>query len=566
MSELINWQNPITQMETKKESRNFIDLIIEEDLSNKKNESRVHTRFPPEPNGYMHIGHVKSVCVNFGTASKYGGKTNLRFDDTNPIAEDVEYVESIKKDIEWLGFKWDGAVLFASNYFDQLHEFAITLIKKGKAYVDDSSAEEIAAMKGTPTVPGTESPFRDRSIEENLDLFKRMKEGEFDEGTKVLRAKIDMSNSNMHLRDPLMYRIRKAKHHQTGSTWNIYPMYDWAHGLSDSIEGITHSICTLEFEVHRPLYEWFLNELEVFCPQQIEMARLNLSYTIMSKRRLKKLVELNHVNGWDDPRMPTVSGMRRRGYPAVSLRNFANRVGVARRNHVIDVSLLEFSVRETLNKTAPRVMAVLDPIKLIITNYPEGQVEQLTMINNPEDETQGSRQVPFSRDLYIEREDFMEDPPKKFFRLGIGRNVRLKGAYIINCHDVVKNDNGEVTEIHCTYYPESKSGSDTSGVKAKGTLHFVSIPHAIDAEVRLYDRLFMDEAPMSHKDRDFLEFLNPDSLSVITAKVEPHLKRVNPLDSFQFMRKGYFAVDADSTPEHIVFNRTVTLRDGWKKK
>lgn len=553
-------------MDTKKESRNFIEQIIEEDLSNGKNEGRVHTRFPPEPNGYMHIGHVKSVCVNFETAKRYGGKTNLRFDDTNPIAEDVEYVESIKKDIEWLGFNWDGNVLFASNYFDQLHDNAVALIKKGKAYVDDSSAEEIAAMKGTPTEPGTNSPFRDRSVDENLDLFERMRTGEFDEGTKVLRAKIDMSNSNMHLRDPLMYRIRKAKHHQTGSTWNIYPMYDWAHGISDSIEGITHSICTLEFEVHRPLYEWFLNELEVFCPQQIEMARLNLSYTIMSKRRLRKLVEENHVKGWDDPRMPTVSGMRRRGYPAEALRNFANRVGVARRNHVIDVSLLEFSVRESLNKTAPRVMGVLNPVKLVITNYPEGQVEQLTMINNPEDETQGSRQVPFSRELYIEREDFMEDPPKKFFRLGIGRNVRLKGAYIINCHDVVKNNQGAVIEIHCTYYPDSKSGSDTSGVKAKGTLHFVSIPHAIDAEVRLYDRLFMDEAPMGHKDRDYLEFLNPDSLSVITAKVEPHLKTVQPLDSFQFMRKGYFAVDDDSTADHLVFNRTVTLRDGWKKK
>jgi len=553
-------------METKKESKNFIELIIEEDLSNEKNEGRVHTRFPPEPNGYMHIGHVKSVCVNFETAKKYGGKTNLRFDDTNPIAEDVEYVESIKKDIEWLGFKWDGDVLFASDYFNQLCDYAIALIKKGKAYVDDSSADEIAAMKGTPTEPGTNSPFRDRSIEENLDLFERMKSGEFDEGTKVLRAKIDMSNSNMHLRDPLMYRIRKAKHHQTGSTWNIYPMYDWAHGLSDSIEGITHSICTLEFEVHRPLYEWFLKELEVFCPQQIEMARLNVSYTIMSKRRLKKLVEENHVNGWDDPRMPTVSGMRRRGYPAEALRNFANRVGVARRNHVIEVSLLEFSVREALNKTAPRVMGVLNPVKLVITNYPEGQVEQLTMINNPEDETQGSRQVPFSRELYIEREDFMEDPPRKFFRLGPGRNVRLKGAYIINCHDMVKDDSGEVTEIHCTYYPESKSGSDTSGVKAKGTLHFVSIAHAVDAEVRLYDRLFMDESPMGHKEKDYLEFLNPDSLSVITAKVEPHLKEAKPLDRFQFMRKGYFAVDPDSTAEHLVFNRTVTLRDGWKKK
>jgi len=553
-------------METKKESRNFIELIIDEDLSNGKNDGRVHTRFPPEPNGYMHIGHVKSVYVNFGTAQKYGGKTNLRFDDTNPIAEDVEYVDSIKKDIEWLGYKWDDDVLFASNYFDQLYDYAIALIKKGKAYVDDSSAEEIAAMKGTPTEPGTDSPYRNRSVAENLDLLERMKNGEFDEGSKVIRAKIDMSNANMHLRDPLMYRIRKVKHHQTGDAWSIYPMYDWAHGLSDSIEGITHSICTLEFEVHRPLYEWFLNELEVFCPQQIEMARLNLSYTIMSKRRLKKLVEEQHVNGWDDPRMPTVSGMRRRGYPAESLRNFAQRVGVARRNHVIDVSLLEFSVRETLNKTAPRVMGVLDPVKLVITNYPEGEVEHLTMINNPEDETQGSRQVPFSRELYIEREDFMEDAPKKFFRLAPGKNVRLKGAYIINCHDVVKNASGVVTEIHCTYYPDSKSGSDTSGVKAKGTLHFVSIPHAVDAEVRLYDRLFSDESPMGHKDRDYLEFLNPNSLTVITAKVEPHLKDVKPLDSFQFMRKGYFAVDDDSTPEHLVFNRTVTLRDGWKKK
>ncbi len=553
-------------MEAKNESLNFIEQIIEEDLKTGKNGNLVHTRFPPEPNGYMHIGHLKAVFVNFSTANKYNGKTNLRFDDTNPAAEELEFVESIKNDIQWLGYQWEDEVLFASNYFDRFYELAIQLIKKGKAYVDDSSAEEIATMKGTPTEPGKESPFYSRTVEENLDLLERMKNGEFEEGSKVLRAKIDMANANMHLRDPLMYRIKKATHHQTGDKWNIYPMYDWAHGISDSIEGITHSVCTLEFEVHRPLYEWFLNELEIFCPQQIEMSRLNLSYTITSKRRLRKLVEDNFVSGWDDPRMPTVSGMRRRGYTPASLRNFMEKVGVTRRNHVIDVSLLEFSVREDLNKIAPRVMGVLNPIKLVLTNYPEGQVEELTMINNPEDETQGTRKVPFSRELYIEREDFMEDPPRKFFRLGPGRNVRLKGAYIITCDDFVKDAEGNVTEVHCTYHPTSKSGSDTSGIKAKGTMHFVSIEHALDAEVRLYDRLFMDEAPDSNKEKDFIQLLNPDSLSVIKAKVEPHLADAKHLDKYQFMRKGYFCIDPDSKPGQLVFNRTVTLRDGWKKK
>ena len=549
----------------KKESLNFIEHIIMADNESGKFDGRVHTRFPPEPNGYLHIGHAKSICLNFGLAQTFGGKTNLRFDDTNPAAEEVEYVESIKKDVEWLGFTWNGQELYASNYFQRLYDYAIQLIKLGKAYVDDSSAEEIAAMKGTPSRAGEESPYRNRPVEENLDLFERMQAGEFEEGSRVLRAKIDMAAPNMHMRDPLIYRIKKAHHHQTGDKWNVYPMYDWAHGLSDSIEGITHSICTLEFEVHRPLYEWILEALDVYMPQQIEFARLNLNYTIMSKRKLRQLVELGHVAGWDDPRMPTISGMRRRGYTPESIRNFAERVGIARRENVIDVGLLEYSVRNHLNKITPRVMTVLDPIKLVITNYQEGKMENLKMINNPEDDTQGSRFVPFSRELYIERADFMENPPRKFFRLGPGRKVRLKGAYIIECTDFVKNEAGEVTEIHCTYFENSRSGSDTSGVKVKGTIHWVSMPHAIDAEVRLYDRLFMDEAPGGHKDKDFKEFLNPNSLNIITAKAEPSLADAEPMDRFQFMRKGYFCVDSDSTDKHLVFNRTVTLRDGWAK-
>ncbi len=554
-------------MDTEKvESLHFIEQIVEDDIANGKHEGRVLTRFPPEPNGYLHIGHAKSICLNFGLAQKYGGKTNLRFDDTNPTTEETEYVNAIKNDVRWLGFEWDGEELYTSNYFDQLYDYAVQLIKDGKAYVDDSTAEEIAALKGTPTEAGKDSPYRSRSIEENLDLFERMKAGEFPDGARVLRAKIDMTSPNMLMRDPLIYRIKHETHHRTGDKWCIYPMYDFAHGQSDSIEKITHSICTLEFENHRPLYDWCINSLGIFPSRQIEFARLNLNYTVMSKRRLLLLVKDGHVNGWDDPRMPTISGLRRRGYTPASIRNFAKRVGIARRENVIDISLLEFSIREDLNKTAARVMGVLNPVKLVITNYPEGQVEEMEMINNPEDDSMGSRKVPFSRELYIEREDFMEDAPKKFFRLSQGKNVRLKGAYIIHGTDCIKNDAGEITEIHCTYYPNSRSGSDESGVKAKGTLHWVSTAHNIKAEVRIYDRLFLDETPLGHKDKDFLEFINPDSLKTITAYVEPSLKTAKSGDRFQFMRKGYFCVDPDSTETDLVFNRTVTLKDSWAKK
>lgn len=552
-------------MSETKRSLNFIEQIIEEHNETGRYEGRVHTRFPPEPNGYLHIGHAKSICLNFGIAQEFQGKTNLRFDDTNPVAEDTEYVDSIREDVEWLGFNWNNE-LYASDYFQQLYDLAVQLIKKGKAYVDDSSAEEIAAMKGTPTVPGTESPYRSRSVEENLDLFERMKNGEFPDGTRVVRAKIDMANSNMHLRDPLMYRIKNVEHHRTGDAWHIYPMYDYAHGISDSIEGITHSLCTLEFEVHRPLYDWFLEELELYRPQQIEFARLNLSYTIMSKRRLKKLVEEGHVNGWDDPRMPTISGLRRRGYSPASIRLFAEKVGIARRENVIEVELLEACVREDLNKTTDRVMAVLDPLKVTITNYPEGKTEEFEAINNPEDENSGSRMIPFSRELYIEREDFMEDAPRKFFRLSVGRMVRLKNAYIIQCDEAVKDENGEIVELKCSYIENSRSGEDTSGLKVKGTIHWVSIPHALEAEVRLYDRLFTDEAPDGHKDKDFLDFINPKSLEIITGYVEPHLKTVANGTNLQFMRIGYFAVDKDSTADKLIFNRTVTLKDNWKGK
>ncbi len=548
------------------ESLNFIEEIIEDDLKTDKYDGRVYTRFPPEPNGYLHIGHAKSICVNFGLAQKYKGKTNLRFDDTNPTKEDVEYVESIKKDVEWLGFEWEEEERYASDYFDQLYDYAVQLIKEGHAYIDDSSQEEISRMKGVPTEPGELSPYRDRSVEENLDLFERMRKGEFEEGTRVLRAKIDMSSPNMHMRDPILYRILNSHHDRTGDKWCIYPMYDFAHGISDSIEGITHSICTLEFEVHRPLYEWLNKTLRIYEPIQIEMARLNLSYTIMSKRRLLRLVEENHVNGWDDPRMPTISGMRRRGYTPAAIRNFAKRVGVARREAVTDVALLEFSVREDLNKITPRVMGVLDPVKLVITNYPEGQVEEMTAINNPSDPEGGSRTMPFSRELYIERGDFMEDPPRKYFRLSPGKMVRLKNAYIIECTDFVKDETGKVTEIHATYNPDSKSGEDTSGLKVKGTIHWVSIPHAEKVEVRLYDRLFLDEFPNGHKDKEYIEFLNPDSLKVIEAYVEPSLKTAKAGDKVQFMRKGYYCVDPDSTEEKLVFNQTVTLRDNWSKK
>ncbi len=551
---------------------NFIHKEIDKDLEAGKNGGAVLTRFPPEPNGYLHIGHAKSICLNFGLAQTYKGACNLRFDDTNPSKEEVEYVDSIMEDIRWLGFEWNGEPHYASDYFDQLFEWAVKLIKAGKAYVDDQSAEVIASQKGTPTQPGTESPFRNRSVEENLDLFNRMKNGEFKEGEKVLRAKIDMASSNMHLRDPLMYRIMHKAHHRTGDKWCIYPMYDFAHGQSDFLEGITHSICTLEFEVHRPLYNWFLDQViegeptPERRPRQIEFARLNLNYTVMSKRRLLELVQKQIVEGWDDPRMPTISGLRRRGYTAESIRLFAERVGVAKRDNIIDVALLEHCLREDLNKKSPRVNAVLDPVKLILTNYPQDQVEWMEAENNPEDEQQGSRTIPFSGELYIERNDFMEEPPKKFFRLGPGREVRLKNGYIIQCQDFKKDANGEVEVIYCTYDPETRSGMPQSNRKVKGTLHWVSASQSVPAEVRLYDRLFMDEDPSGHPDKDFKEFLNPDSLKILTnCRVEPSLKEAATLDHFQFQRLGYFCVDKNSTPEKLVFNRTVSLKDTWAR-
>lgn len=546
-------------------SLNFIEEIIESDLETGKHNSRVHTRFPPEPNGYLHIGHAKSICLNFGLAQRYNGKTNLRFDDTNPVTEDTEYVESIKEDVRWLGFEWANE-LYASDYFDILYAFALNLIKQGLAYVDDSTAEEIAAQKGTPTEPGTPNQYRSRSIEENVQLFEDMKAGKYPDGAKVLRAKVDMASPNMHLRDPLMYRIRHAHHHRTGDKWCIYPMYDFAHGQSDAIEEITHSICTLEFIPHRPLYEWFIEKLEIFPSRQYEMARLNLTYTVMSKRKLLQLVNEGHVEDWDDPRMPTISGLRRRGYTPASIRDFCERIGVAKRENLIDVGLLEFCIREDLNKTAWRRMAVLDPIKLVITNYPEGQTETLHGENNPEVEGgEGGRDIPFSSELYIEREDFMEVPPKKFFRLGVGLMVRLKNAYIVKCESFVKDAEGNVTEVHCTYIPESKSGSDTSGINVKGTIHWVSVPHAKTAEVRLYDRLFKSENPAA-EEGDFKDDLNPDSLQVITAFVENDLAGAVVGKGYQFIRKGYFTLDKHSTPEKLVFNRTVTLKDGWVKK
>jgi glutaminyl-tRNA synthetase len=547
---------------------NFIHLQIEKDLAEGKNNGRVHTRFPPEPNGYLHIGHAKSICLNFGIAEKFGGKCNLRFDDTNPTKEEMEYVESIKKDVRWLGFDWEDRLFYASDYFEKLHEFAIKLIKEGKAYVDDQDAETISQQKGTPTRPGSESPYRNRTPEENLDLFNRMTAGEFEEGSRVLRAKIDMASPNMHMRDPIIYRIMKAHHHRTGDKWCIYPMYDFAHGQSDYWEGITHSICTLEFEVHRPLYDWFIDQLmdSDYRPRQIEFARLNLTYTIMSKRRLLELVKEGHVNGWDDPRMPTISGLRRRGYTPESIRNFSDRIGVTKVDGMIDVSLLEYSVREHLNKTAQRVMGVLNPLKVIITNYPENQEEELEAINNPEDESMGTRKVPFSRELYIERDDFMEDPPRKFFRLAPGREVRLRYAYFVTCTDVIKDKNGKITELHCTYDPASRGGNSPDGRKVKATLHWVSAKHAVKSEVRLYDRLFNDEDPAGHKDVDFKEFLNPDSLKILPeCYLEPFVKDAKPLDHFQFERLGYFNLDYDSTPGKPVFNRTVPLRDSWSK-
>ncbi|MFO7999990.1 MAG: glutamine--tRNA ligase/YqeY domain fusion protein [Marinilabilia sp.] len=552
---------------------NFINQEIEKDLKEGKNGGAVLTRFPPEPNGYLHIGHAKSICLNFGVAEKYNGGCNLRFDDTNPTKEEVEYVDSIKKDVRWLGFEWEGEEHYASDYFDRLFEWAVKLIKAGKAYVDDQSAADIAAQKGTPTEPGVESQFRNRSVEENLDLFMRMKNGEFNEGERVLRARIDMASPNMHLRDPIMYRILYKSHHRTGDKWCIYPMYDYTHGQSDFIEGITHSLCTLEFEVHRPLYNWFLDQIleeepnAERRPRQIEFARLNLNYTVMSKRRLLELVQKGIVNGWDDPRMPTISGLRRRGYTPESIRMFAERVGVARRDNIIDVALLEHCVRDDLNKRAPRINAVLDPVKLILTNYPEDQVEWMEAVNNPEDENQGSRKIPFTRELFIERGDFMEEPPKKFFRLGPGREVRLKNGYIIRCEDYKKNDQGEIEEIYCTYDPDTRSGMPQSDRKVKGTLHWVSASHSLNAEVRMYDRLFMDEDPAGHKDKDFKEFLNPESLKIMNdCRIEPSWKdAAGAFEYFQFQRIGYFCLDPDSTSDHLVFNRTVPLRDTWDK-
>jgi glutaminyl-tRNA synthetase len=556
-----------------KKSLNFIENIIEEDIKNKKNNAIVHTRFPPEPNGYLHIGHAKSICLNFGLAQSYNGITNLRFDDTNPEKEEVEYVESIKEDVNWLGFQWEGEPKFTSDYFDQLYQWAVKLINTGFAYIDDQSPEDISKQKGTPTQAGTESPYRNRSIEENLDLFTRMKNGEFKNGERVLRAKIDMASPNMHMRDPIIYRILHKEHHRTGNKWCIYPMYDFAHGQSDYIESITHSVCTLEFEVHRPLYDWILNHLYTegdIRPTQIEFARLNLSYTIMSKRKLLELVQNNLVSGWDDPRMPTISGLRRRGFTSASIRKFADIIGVAKRDNVIDVALLEHSLRDDLNKTAPRVMAVLNPLKLVITNYPENQEEFVSIDNNPEDETMGTREMPFSREIYIEQDDFMEDAPKKFFRLAPDKEVRLKAAYIIKCEEVIKDSEGKITELRCTYDTDSKSGSGTeaSQRKVKGTLHWVSAKHAIDAEVRLYDRLFTDEAPDGQKDKDYKDFINPDSLKVLKAcKVESSLANAEPESKYQFQRLGYFCVDRkDSNSENLVFNRTVPLKDSWSKK
>jgi glutaminyl-tRNA synthetase len=553
--------------ETAKKS-NFIHLQIDEDLKEGKNDGRVHTRFPPEPNGYLHIGHAKSICLNFGIAEKYGGKCNLRFDDTNPSKEEMEYVESIQEDVRWLGFDWEDRLFYASDYFDKLYEFAIKLIKEGKAYVDDQDAETISQQKGTPTRPGYESPCRNRTPEENLELFEKMANGDFDEGTHVLRAKIDMASPNMHMRDPIIYRIMKAHHDRTGDKWCIYPMYDFAHGQSDYWEGITHSICTLEFEVHRPLYNWFIDQLKEgeYRPRQIEFARLNLTYTIMSKRKLLELVRDNHVNGWNDPRMPTISGLRRRGYTPESIRNFSDRIGVTKVDGMIDVSLLEYSVREHLNKTAQRVMGVLSPLKVVITNFPDGHTDELDAINNPEDPEMGSRTVPFAKELYIERDDFMEDPPRKFFRLAPGREVRLRYAYFITCNEVIKDETGEITELHCTYDPASRGGNSPDGRKVKATLHWVSAKHAVKSEVRLYDRLFNDEDPSGHKDVDFKEFLNPDSLKILPeCYVEPFVKEAQPLNHFQFERLGYFNIDYDSSPEKPVFNRTVPLRDSWAK-
>lgn len=549
----------------KGKSKNFIYEIIDEDIRTNKWNGRVHTRFPPEPNGYLHIGHAKSICLNYGIARDYNGKFNLRFDDTNPTKEEQEYVDSIIEDVKWLGGDFEDRVFFASDYFEQMYEWAVQLIKKGKAYVDDSDPETMREMRGSITEAGKESPYRNRSVEENLDLFNRMRKGEFKNGEKVLRAKIDMSSPNMLMRDPVMYRILHAEHHRTGNKWCIYPTYDWAHGLEDSIEGITHSICTLEFEVHRPLYDWFLDELQIYHPQQIEFARLNLSYTVMSKRKLLELVEQKCVDGWDDPRMPTVSAYRRRGYTPEAIQNFAEMIGVAKRDAMTDVALLEYAIREDLNKKAQRVMAVLNPLKVVITNY-SGE-EYLDAVNNPEDASMGSRKIPFAKEIYIERSDFMEDPPKGFYRLVPGGEVRLRYAYIIKCEEVIKNDAGDIIQLNCSYDPETKSGTGTSTKKVKGTIHWVAVNHAVDCEVRLYDRLFTVEDPAGEKDKDYKDLINPNSLEIVPqAKIEPFVKLSKPGDKFQFERQGYFCVDTKyTTEERLVFNRTVTLKDTWAK-
>jgi glutaminyl-tRNA synthetase len=557
------------EKEESKPSISFIEQFIADDLKDGKNGGKVVTRFPPEPNGYLHIGHAKAICLDFGMAKKYGGKCNLRFDDTNPVKEEVEYIDSIKEDIHWLGFDWKDREFYASDYFGKLYNFATDLIKRGLAYVDDQSAELISTQKGTPSQPGTESPFRKRAIEENLDLFGRMNKGEFDEGNRVLRSKNDMTSPNMHMRDPIIYRIIKSPHHRTGNKWMVYPMYDFAHGQSDYFEGITHSLCTLEFEVHRPLYDWFIDQLKTsdYRPRQIEFNRLNLTYTMMSKRKLLELVQEGKVNGWDDPRMPTLCGLRRRGYTPESIRRFIDLIGYTKVEAINDVSLLEHAIREDLNLKAPRVFGVLNPLKVIITNYPEGQVENVELINNPEDESMGTRLVPFSREVYIEQDDFMETPPNKFFRLAPGMEVRLKGAYIIKCEGFKKNQStGAIEEVYCSYDKDTRSGGNASDKKVKGTLHWVSAQHAVDAEVRLYDRLFNHEDPAGQKEDDYRNFLNPESLKILSGcKVEPSLSSVKPLDRVQFQRLGYFCVDYDSTGSKLVFNRTVQLKDTWSK-
>ena len=551
-----------------KKSLNFIEVFVEKDLAEGKNRGRIQTRFPPEPNGYLHIGHAKAICLDFGIAERYNGICNLRFDDTNPVKEDVEYVDSIQEDIQWLGFNWN-EVYYASDYFPRLWDFAIALIRQGKAYIDEQSSEEIATQKGTPTQPGTDSPYRNRPIEENLDLFERMSKGEFEEGRMVLRSKIDMASPNMHFRDPIIYRIIKHPHHRTGTTWKVYPMYDFAHGQSDYFEGVTHSICTLEFEVHRPLYDYYiqlLKENNGYYPRQIEFNRLNLTYTVMSKRKLLQLVKEGYVNGWDDPRMPTLCGYRRRGFTPQSIRNFIDKIGYTKYDGIVDVALLEYAVREDLNAIAPRVSAVLNPVKLIITNYPEGKVEMMETVNNPEDPSAGMHEIAFSRELYIEREDFMEDAPKKFFRMTPGQEVRLKSSYIIKCTGCKKNDAGEVTEVYAEYDPQTKSGMPESNRKVKGTLHWVSVEHSLSAEVRLYDRLFVSENPSEEKEKGFLELLNPDSLTVLkNCRVEAELQKAKPYDHFQFQRTGYFNVDPDSKDGKLIFNRTVSLKDTWTK-